>query len=167
MTDTAPRFISIVNKSQAYDKVRRAVLDKIEGDFTDVEKATTKAEKCREIYTHSMTFSFEDWVKDESPDMGAIKALFVQFTAWEDLLVKSIEGRKNCGMIQLYGAALKESLAEKLLLDKDKLRSYLYKIATESVADIRNQILKIQKNLATKPHDLVSFVQYVKDLREA
>jgi hypothetical protein len=70
-------------------------------------------------------------------------------------------------MIQLYGAALKESLAEKLMADKDKLRTYLYKIATESVSDIRSQIQKIQKNLASKPVDLVSFVQYVKDLRDA
>lgn len=67
-------------------------------------------------------------------------------------------------MIQLFGGQLKESLHEKLLQDKDKLRTYLYKISMESVTDIRNQIVKIQKNLQQKPNDLVSFVQYVKDL---
>jgi hypothetical protein len=74
MTDTAPRFISIVNKSFGYEAVRRQVLDRIEADFIAVEGHTKRAEKCREIYQHSMTFNFEEWVKNENPDMGLIKA---------------------------------------------------------------------------------------------
>ena len=79
--------------------------------------------------------------------MSQIKAMFQQITTWEDLLTKNIGSKSQCGMILLYGGPLKEHLHEKLLGDKDKLRSYLYRISMESVTAIRNQITKIQKNL--------------------
>lgn len=52
MTDTAPRFQSIVNKSFNYEAVKDKVLDTVGKDFEKVEGFTKKAEKCKEIYNH-------------------------------------------------------------------------------------------------------------------
>jgi hypothetical protein len=69
MTDTAPRFIQIVNGSVFYDAVKTAVLDQLDRDFVGIEDNTKKAEKCKEIFKHSMNFTFEDWIQQTNPDM--------------------------------------------------------------------------------------------------
>jgi hypothetical protein len=99
MTDTAPRFMSIVNNSFSYEAVRRQVLDQMEKDFITVEGFAKKAEKCKGIYMHQVQFVFEDWIKNENPDMALIRTMFTQIASWEELLGRSIDGRKTSGMI--------------------------------------------------------------------
>jgi hypothetical protein len=45
MTDTAPRFIQIVNGSVFYDAVKTAVLDQLDRDFVGIEDNTKKGGK--------------------------------------------------------------------------------------------------------------------------
>jgi len=72
--------------------------------------------------------------------MGVIKSMFAQITIWEDTLNKSILSRESKGILQLYGGSLKDSLHEKLLQDKDRLRKYLYDISMTSVQQIKKGI---------------------------
>jgi hypothetical protein len=62
MTDTAPRFIQIVNNSVKYDIIKEKILTRLEADFVVIETKTKAAEKCKEIFKHSMNFVFEDWI---------------------------------------------------------------------------------------------------------
>jgi hypothetical protein len=99
MTDTAPRFIAIVNYSFEYEQTRRAILNRLEADFINIENFAKKVSLCSEIYKHSITFEFENWIKENNPDMGQIKEMFEKFKLWEDTLARNIEPRKNSGMI--------------------------------------------------------------------
>jgi hypothetical protein len=66
MTDTAPRFRTVVDNSFAYTNIRERILSQLDEDFNTIENKAKKAEECRDIYKFMISFQFEDF-KATSP----------------------------------------------------------------------------------------------------
>ena len=67
MTDTAPRFRTIVDASFAYTSIRDRILTQLEEDFNTIENKAKKAEECRDIYKFMISFDFEESFKSTNP----------------------------------------------------------------------------------------------------
>jgi hypothetical protein len=166
MTDTAPRFRTIVESSAAYQNMNMAILDCLEKDFQVIEKQAVKAESCRDIYHFSITFNFEDF-KAENPDMERIKKQFLEYIGWDIKMNRCITPQFMAGILQLAGRKLRDNLSEKVQSEMDNLRSYLYDLAIGQVEKIRKGIKKIHENLGKSVYNLESFVKFVQAVKDA
>lgn len=90
MTDTAPRFQTIVGKSFKYEKIKQQIIDQLETDFTALEKQAKKAEACRGIYEFMIKFNFEDDFQSKKPNIKMIQDEFKQYKDWLVLMSNNI-----------------------------------------------------------------------------
>lgn len=110
MTDTAPRFRTIIEASYNYTMIRQQILDQLDKDFTALEKQAKKAEECRDIYHFMITFDFEENFKADKPSIERIKAEFDKYKQWETKMNRSIPSNFPVGLIQLVGRKLRDDL---------------------------------------------------------
>lgn len=61
ITDTAPRFSNIVEKSYKFKMTKKAIEDHLAEDFAFLEEETKKFEECRSVYEFQETWDFEDF----------------------------------------------------------------------------------------------------------
>lgn len=99
MTDTAPRFRSIVDHSFAYTTIRDQIISQLDQDFSLLEKQAKKAEECRDIYKFMITFDFEEDFKSTKPTIDSIKQQFDQYKRWDAQMNKSIPNNFAVGII--------------------------------------------------------------------
>jgi len=64
ITDSGPRFRSIVEESSKCQNVRKQILERIASDFNYIEEKTKVFKQCRDINDFDQTFNFEDFKKE-------------------------------------------------------------------------------------------------------
>jgi len=61
ITDSGPRFKSIVEESYDNKQIKKDIDEKIASDFQLIEQSAKSCENVRDVYEFDQTFSFEDF----------------------------------------------------------------------------------------------------------
>ena len=91
ITDTTPRFGTIVEHSYRYKMTKKAIEDHLSEDFAYLEEETKKFQNCRKVHEFEQTFRFEDFQREaNSSELETIKGLFEVWSKWELDISKNI-----------------------------------------------------------------------------
>lgn len=82
ITDSGPRFKTIVEESQVYRNVKSQIQGRIQTDFAHIEDRSKNFKSCRDIHEFDNVHDFEKW-KAENPDLEAVKQQFDRFGKWD------------------------------------------------------------------------------------
>ena len=137
ITDSGPRFRSIVEESSKCQNVRKQILERIASDFNYIEEKTKVFKQCRDINDFDQTFNFEDF-KKETQDLEQIKSQFEKLAKWDNNMNKFIKGEEKKGLIVATGRKIKEKLGNRVKKEQDNLRAHLFELADLT----NNEILK-------------------------
>lgn len=148
ITDTAPRFSSIVEKSYTYKMIQKSIEDHLADDFSFLEEETKKFEECRSVHQFEQTWKFEDFIADENAeDLETIKALFDKWNGWELKITKYIQQFILSGLVKAEGKKLRDALQTKVKKELSQLRKHLYGIAEKTYIMIDKNIQKMNTDL--------------------
>lgn len=166
ITDSGPRFRTIVDQSEKYARTIAKITERMVIDFAFIEDKTKIFRQCREINQFDLEFSFEQF-KEESADLEKVKVMFEKLAKWDKLINKSIKLEEKKGLIVASGRKIKEKLQNRVKKEQDNLRNYLFDLADQTNREIINGINGM-KNTLTKPiSNLTTYVEYVNKLQQS
>lgn len=168
ITDTAPRFSYIVDRSYNYRMTKKTIEDHLSDDFNYLEKETEKFEECRSVYEFEQTFQFEDFVASESAeDLDYIKTLFEKWISWEQRIQRYIQQYTNKGLLRADGKKLRDGLQAKVKETLALLRTHLYNISDRCYKQVDKSLNKIKADIKKDNKNLEQYVLFVRSLKEA
>jgi hypothetical protein len=85
ISDSGPRFRSIVEGSEAYKTSKTQITKRINDDFDHLQEVVSAFENCRDVDNFDKTFEFEVWSKDLS-DVEIIKSMLHDLNKFENNL---------------------------------------------------------------------------------
>jgi hypothetical protein len=109
ISDSGPRFRSIVEESEAYSTTKATIQGHISQHFDDLSNAVKRFEACRDINAYQKDFNFEVWKKDHT-DHEDIKVWLGTLQKWEQLIQK-LGGQDKRGLIEVQGNKLRNTLS--------------------------------------------------------
>lgn len=65
ISDSGPRFRTIVEQSEAYADAKKAIMDRIAKDFDELQALVDKYEACRAVDNFQKNFNFKVWKQQE------------------------------------------------------------------------------------------------------
>jgi hypothetical protein len=166
ITDSGPRFRSIVGDSEKYDSVTKKIKERMRSDFEHIEEKTKQFSMCRDINKFDQDFDFEQF-KQENKDLEPIKEQFEKLGKWENNINKYIKLEEKRGLIVASGRKIKEKLQNRVKKEQDNLRTYLFDLAGKTEKEINNALSQIKTNLNKPISDLKSYVEFVNKLQES
>jgi hypothetical protein len=75
ITDSGPRFRTIVDESFKYSQVRKTIQERMSQDFAWIEEKSKNFKQCRDVNEFDLTFNFETF-KEEHEDLESIRNQF-------------------------------------------------------------------------------------------
>lgn len=90
ISDSGPRFKSIVESSLTYIATKETIQKRIIQDFDDLQVVVNKFENCREVNDFDTSFDFEEFKADNS-ELETIKSYLKKLTDWESNVAKYIK----------------------------------------------------------------------------
>lgn len=111
ITDTTPRFGTIVENSYLYKITKKSIDETLAKNFNEIEIETQKFQQCRKVHEFEQTFRFEDFQREaNSSELEVIKGLFEVWTKWEGDVAKYISPKVEKGLLRADGKKLRDSL---------------------------------------------------------
>lgn len=149
ISDSGPRFKSIVENSIYYQITKETIQKRIIQDFDDMQTFVSKFELCREVNDFDTTFDFDEF-KAAVSDTETIKKQLDKLQKWDADISKYIKHQYSLGLLQLQGKKLKDKLTNRVKQEQKHLKQYLLELADQKAKDIQNGLAYI-KNTLQKP----------------
>jgi hypothetical protein len=165
ITDSGPRFRTIVDESDKYKDVRKEIAERLQLDFSHIEEKTKVFKTCIDIYNFSETFNFEEF-KEQNQDLEQVKLMFEKLAKW-DAAINKITNEQKRGLFTASGRKLREKLQTRIKREQDNLRSYLFEMAGNTDREITNGLAKMKETLTKPISNLNSYVEYVNRLQNS
>jgi len=83
ITDSGPRFKTIVEESDDYKETRAKITERIQKDFSYIEEKSKALKNCSKIHEFDQTFDFQAF-KAQNSSLEEVKALFDKLQKWEN-----------------------------------------------------------------------------------
>ena len=141
ITESGPKFNSIVENSHRYNTVQSQILNKLESDFKEIETLSEKWHDVRNIFEFKNSYEKERF-EAENRTKDLIETQLKLVIAMQQKLV-NIKHLENKGILQMTGQKLKHELENFLKQTHKDLRMHAYNLADE----IKNYMNKEYKRL--------------------
>ena len=113
ITDSGPRFRTIVDESFKYSQVRKTIQERMAQDFAWIEDKSKNFKHCRDVNEFDLTFNFETF-KEEHEDLESIRSQFERLQKWDININKYIKPQEMKGLLHANGRKLKEKLQNRV-----------------------------------------------------
>ena len=100
ISDSGPKFKSIVEQSFQYQASKEAIQQKIDQDFKDLMPMVTRIEMCRDVNDFDQTFDFDEF-KSQYSDLDTIKTWLERLNKWSESVQKEIKVSYQMGFINI------------------------------------------------------------------
>ena len=104
ISDSGPRFRSIVEESEAYQSSKVQIQGHISNDFDELSNLVKRFDTCREVDDFERTFNFDEW-KENTTDHEDIKNYLATLQKWEHQIQK-LGGQDKKGLVEVQGRKL-------------------------------------------------------------
>lgn len=141
ITESGPKFNSIVENSHRYNAVQAQILNKLESDFKELETLSEKWHDVRNIFEFKNSYdkeTFEAENRSKEPIETQLKKVFEM-----QQKLGNIKHSEIRGVLQMTGQKLKHELENFLKQTHKDLRMHAYNLADE----IKNYMNKEYKRL--------------------
>jgi hypothetical protein len=128
ISDSGPRFRTIVEQSEQYQTSKQAISKRISDDFEELQVIVNAFETCREVDEFERTFDFEVWSREHT-DVESIKTMLHDLARYETNVGRAIKPQESRGMIQVLGRKLQARLSGKVKEEQIQVRTYLAQLA--------------------------------------
>ena len=99
ISDSGPRFRSIVEESEAYQSSKVQIQGHISNDFDELSNLVKRFDTCREVDDFERTFNFDEW-KESTSDHEDIKVWLATLQKWEHQIQK-LGGQDKKGLVEV------------------------------------------------------------------
>ncbi len=164
ISDTVPRFKSIVAESFQYRMSKETIQKKIIQDLDDLHKQVSRYEECREVNNYETTYSFPEF-RDAGHGLDRIKEMLDKFSKWDQNINNYIKNAHNQGLFQVGGRKLKDRLLKFVKEEQMNMKQHLLDLATDKRKSINDALENIKTKLQKKHNVLNDYVDYVDQLK--
>lgn len=163
ISDSGPRFKTIVEQSEAYEASKSAIKKKINDDFDELQVIVNGFEVCRDVDKFDREFDFDQWCKDNT-DVESIKQMLTTLSEYERDVNKSIKPQESRGMIQVLGRKLQTRLSGRVKEEQIAVRAYLADLADKQAREVSIGLSQIRADMGKKPSTLHTYIEFVQKL---
>lgn len=146
ISDSGPKFKTIVENSFTYHASKEAITARIEMDFRELHQEVQKIENCRDVHDFEQSFDFEEF-KSQHSDVETIKNMLEKLNKWDISVSKNIKANSQSGLIAIQGKKLREKLNKKVKDEQFKIKEYLLELAESKQKEIIKSLGGIKTTL--------------------
>lgn len=165
ITESGPKFNTIVETSFKYNTLSRQILQQLDDDMSFLEKKSLDWEKVREIYEEKRKYNQEEFFA-ENRTVDPIKAQLIKLTDWQQKLSASKQSEPK-GIISMDARVMKTELENFLRESHKRLRDHAYSIGRGIYKQMESSFEEIKKMISATYVDLGQFVTFTTNLQYA
>lgn len=144
ITESGPKFNTIVETSYKYHMVSNKIIAKLEEDFSALEESSKKWKDVREIFDASKSYNQEQFFANNRT-VEPIRQQLQKFVDWQ-VKLKDCKQQEVKGMINMDARSMKGKLEKFLRESHMELRKHAFNIGNKEIAiDIFNKLSELKK----------------------